>query len=186
MSDSWIKIQDYSASAWKMQRNFIIPELEESQLSLKVISFQSCPFNDTAPLVSVLIALVGGTGLSESKGYSKMTLSSFLGPSCSLPCTLVWHEPFRFGHRLYEKLKVSLLGVFRCCSHAIILLWICSQCPCSLPTQILGKPVSTEVQCSCMWVEKVTPDNASSENRSSFLWPLYCSEMHHSCCIKWA
>lgn len=109
MSDSWIKIQDYSASAWKMQRNFIIPELEESQLSLKVISFQSCPFNDTAPLVSVLIALVGGTGLSESKGYSKMTLSSFLGPSCSLPCTLVWHEPFRFGHRLYEKLKVLSL-----------------------------------------------------------------------------
>lgn len=50
MSDSWIKIQEYSASAWQMQKNFIIPELEESQLSLKVISFQSCPSKDTVLL----------------------------------------------------------------------------------------------------------------------------------------
>lgn len=87
MLDSRIKIQDYSASAWKMLRNFIVPELEETNYLFKWSLSRAAP-PKTLLLLHVLTALVGGTGLPESKHCSEITLSSLLAPAVS--CLAHW------------------------------------------------------------------------------------------------
>lgn len=126
-----------------------------NQSALKVISFQSCPSKDTAPLASVLTALVGGTELSESKDCSEITLCSLLSPA--VPCLAHWCD-------------MSCLDlVTECVRSSQSSLWSFQvPFPCTYParnllhmpllhSQILGKPVSTEVQCSGIWLEKLTP-----------------------------
>lgn len=174
-SDSWIKIQDYSASAWKMQGNFIIPELEESQLSLKVIAFQSCPSKTLLLLLLSSLPLVGGTGLSESKIAPRLLFLVCWAPA--VPCLAHWCDRSHLELvsecvRSSQSSPWSFQVLFPCTYPAMNLL--------SMPllhTQILGKPVSPGVQGSCIWLQKVTPDNASGENRPSSLWPLYCTEV---------
>lgn len=84
MLDSWIKIQTFTSSAWQMQRNFIILELEESQLSLKVVPCQSCPSKGTVRLASVLIA----PGGYRTIRVIFQSFSCLLGPA--VPCLAHW------------------------------------------------------------------------------------------------